>query len=143
MPTSGKVAEAVKSAEQDAVNTTAFFEVLADAQDAAPKTTAHIEALSALLVRLGNEASKATPGMNRATTTKRKLAISRQLAQAITPISTALAEQANGLRLGINKWDRAVKMITARIRECPEQIHVNELMAVFEAINQMVTKRIE
>jgi TIR domain len=85
MPTSSKVAEAVKSAERDAVNTTAFFEVLADAQDAAPKTTAHIEALSTLLVRLGNEASKATAGMNRATTTKRKLAISRQTCRRLPP----------------------------------------------------------
>jgi hypothetical protein len=142
-PTSDTAAEAVEAGEQDAVNTSAFFEVLADAQDAAPKTTAHIEALSALLVRLADEASKATPGMNRATTTKRKLDISRQLAQAITPISTALAEQANGLCLTINKWDRVVKMVTARIRERREQIHTNEVMAAFEAIDQMVTKRVE
>jgi hypothetical protein len=142
-PTSSKAVEAVESAERDAVNSTSFFEILADAQDAAPKMTAHIEALSALLVRLRNEASKATPGMSRATTAKRKLATSRHLAQVITPISTALAEQANGLRLGINKWDRAVKIITARIRELREQIHANEVMAAFEAINQMVTKRVE
>ena len=63
--------------------------------------------------------------------------------QAITPISTALTEQANGLRLGINKWDRAVKMITARVRERLEPIRASESMTAFEAINQMVTKRIE
>ena len=78
-----------------------------------------------------------------AITANRRLAISRQLAQAITPISTALAEEANGLRLEINKWDRAVKMITARIRERPEQGHASELITAFEAINQMATKCVE
>ena len=142
-PTSSKAAQGVESLEQVDVNATAFFEVLADAQDAAPKTTAHIETLRALLVRLGNEVSKAAPGMNHATTAKKRLSISRQLAQAITPISTALAEETNGLRLGTNKWDRAVKMITARIRERPERIHASELMAAFETINQMVTKGVD
>ena len=101
-PTSSKVAQGVGSLEQVDVNATAFFGVLADAKDAALKTPAHIEALSALLVRLENEVSKAAPGMNRATMAKRRLAISRQLAQAITPIATALAEETNGLRIGIN-----------------------------------------
>ena len=113
-PTSSKAAEAIASVEQVDRTAPTFFQVLADAEDAASTTTAHCEALGALFVRLGNEVSKVAPGMNRATTANRRLAISRQLAQAITPLSTALTEKANGLRLAINKWDRAVKMITAR-----------------------------
>ena len=142
-PTSSKPAEAIESVEQVDGNAPTFFEVLADAEDAASKTAAHCEALGALFVRLGNEASKVAPGINRATTANRRLAISRQLAQAITPISTALTEEANGLRLAINKWDRAVKMITAQIRERPEQGHASELITAFEAINQMATKGVE
>lgn len=138
-PTSSKAAEAVNSVEQ----VDAFFEALVDAEDSAPKTTAHFKALGALLVRLRNEASKTAPKINRATTAKQRLAISRQLAQAIAPISTALTEEVNGLRLEINKRARTVKMIIARIRERPAQIHENQLMAAFGPVDQTATKGVE
>jgi hypothetical protein len=131
-----------ESSEQYKAKSTAFFEALVEAEDLGPKTVTRLEAIDQLLACLRDKVSKAAPLMDRATTAKGKLAISRQFACALKPISTALAEEATGLRLEMNEWDLAVKMIIARIRENPEYINERKVRDTLDVIDLMASNRV-
>jgi hypothetical protein len=77
---------------------------------------AQMQKLKDLLLSFGNHMNLAAPMMNRATTTKRKISVSRQLAKQIDPISDELMEVAESFRRNMRIWDDTVHAIIFQSR---------------------------
>ncbi|MGH3873502.1 MAG: toll/interleukin-1 receptor domain-containing protein [Pseudonocardiaceae bacterium] len=120
-----------------AADTGYFLEVVARAEDTANATQEHLLKITSLLENLGHQANIAVPPMSRATTAKGKLAVARQFARAITPISAELAAGAQGARSGMGDWDRAVMAIIARVKSDSSQIDDPRVQEFLQTISNM------
>jgi hypothetical protein len=83
---------------------------------------AQMQKLQDLLLSFGNHMKLAAPMMNRATTTKKKISVSRQLAKRIDPISDELMEAAESFRRNMRIWDDTVHALMSQSRRHPNWI---------------------
>jgi hypothetical protein len=100
----------------------AILEKIAALEDSVPSTMAQMQKLKDLLLSFGNHMNLAAPMMNRATTTKKKISVSRQLARRIDPISNELMEVAESFRQNMRIWDDTVRAIISQSRRYPNWI---------------------
>jgi hypothetical protein len=100
----------------------AMLEKIDALEDSVPETMAQMQKLKDLLLSFGNHMKLASPMMNRATTTKKKISVSRQLARRIDPISDELMEVAESFRRNMRIWDDTVHALMSQSRRYPDWI---------------------
>ncbi len=116
---------------------------IAKVEEAVPATTEKMETLTDIMNRFGGHIRSAGPMMTRATTTKRKISISRQLGKQLDPIADDMVEVANAIHEIMILWDSTVRAIIEFGRVYPNWLQDEEVRRGVDAIAQMADVGIE
>lgn len=76
-----------------------------------PEMLVVMEGLTEQFEKVGNAVGVAGPVMNRATTTKRRLAVARQLARTLTPIVEDIEKSIEDFLSGLKLWDITIQTV--------------------------------
>jgi TIR domain len=95
-------------------------------EQSAPELISEMQRLLNAINAFGAQMSPAGALMARATTTKRKVSISRQLARQLDPIADDMVDSSTKIRLGIDKWDESISAIVEFTRRYPDWLQVSE-----------------
>ncbi|GAA2220657.1 hypothetical protein GCM10009850_122520 [Nonomuraea monospora] len=85
-----------------------FLELFTEIEEETPAIVADLNTYSELITLIGDTTANAAPEMTRAQTFGQKLAVTRRLADSLTPISNEAVEISHRILLGLNKWDSGV-----------------------------------
>lgn len=88
-------------------------------EDVVPETMELMQKMTDLMTSFSHHVGLVGPMMQRATTTKKKISISRQLAKQINPISDELMGVAKLFRQNMKIWDSTVQAIISQSRRYP------------------------
>jgi len=116
---------------------THFLEALAQVEASSSETVDHLDGFGKLLERIGAEAQKVTPMMQRASTAKRLLQLARQLARALTPISSELAGESAAIAEGMKDWDAAITAVLERVSNGSSQLDDVDVSTFLVTIGEM------
>lgn len=104
----GDLSGEIKSSDEPAEG---LLELFAGLESSAPQLVDALERFKQLLEELGEETTSAGPKLSNATTFGSKLAISKRLAEAITPISLESVEISQNLLAKMKEWDTGVRFV--------------------------------
>jgi hypothetical protein len=109
----------------------------------APELMAIMENLVDLLYKVGSQVNAAGPLTRRATTTKRKLSVARQLARSIDPIAHQVDEEVAPFLRGLKVWDVTVQTVFDFMRRSSTVLPEESVLSTLWSVDQMATAGIK
>jgi hypothetical protein len=103
------------------------LERMAEIEGRMPGMITGIERYAVLMAQLGEEVAAATPAMQQADTFAKKLAVSRQLADGLTPIAEEMDTLAGQLVSDLNELTYVTKFVTGIIANSPDDATTDAL----------------
>jgi len=108
------------TAQDDEDTAPMLLEQMLHFEEIAPEFVVVMEDLKDSLFKVGSQVNGAGPLMRRATTTKRRLSVSRQLAHTIDPIANDVNDQVDRFLQNLQVWDVTVKTVFDHLRRRDE-----------------------
>jgi hypothetical protein len=140
-----KSADAAKEADDEDSDDleTPLLEQMLKFEESAPEAQEYTERITSLLYKIGHQVGGATPLLHRASTIKRKLAIARQLARSLSPLTRDMNDEADALLRNLRVWDETVEVILGLLRRVPELREKPGARQALNAIDEMANIGIE
>ncbi|WFE33314.1 toll/interleukin-1 receptor domain-containing protein [Micromonospora sp. WMMD975] len=116
---------------------------LGEAEGKMPQVQSDLESFAHLIEELGEQTRLASPAMERATSFGQKLAVSRNLAQALTPIANDMVATADRLVTGFGDWNYLVNHIFEAIKADLGAIEDADSVSFLSSIREMATSGVD
>lgn len=121
-----------------------LLEQMLQFEQASPSLVATMEDLTDQFYRVGSSVNAASPVMNRATTTKRRLAVSRQLARTLNPIVAEIEPGVDSLMKDLKVWDVTVQAVFDYLRRQDAATPFSEsVIETLRSVQQMALTSID
>ncbi|MEU5867251.1 toll/interleukin-1 receptor domain-containing protein [Nonomuraea sp. NPDC047529] len=88
-----------------------ILELLVHVEEDAPQIIADLNSYAQLMIKLGDITALAAPELSRAQTFGQRLASTRRLADALSPVGDEALEVSQRILQGLNKWDTGVHTV--------------------------------
>jgi len=121
-----------------------LLEQMLQFEQSAPSLMATMEGLTDQFHRIGSSVSVAGPVMKRATTTKRRLSVARQLARTLDPIVTETDSSVDSLMKDLKVWDVTVQAVFDYLRrQDAVTAQLNSVVGTLQSVHQMAIASID
>lgn len=120
-----------------------LLEQMLQFEAAAPELMATMENLTDLLYKVGSQVNSAGPLMKRATTTKQRLSVARQLVRSIDPITDQVDEEVTILLRKLQVWDVTVQTVFDFVRRGSTVLLEESVLSALSSVTQMATAGIK
>ncbi|MFF0231212.1 toll/interleukin-1 receptor domain-containing protein [Micromonospora sp. NPDC005254] len=114
-----------------------LFDRLARLEDKLPEITVDLESFAKLMADLGSQTEMATPRMQKATSFGQKLAVSKHLAEVLSPIANDMQARADRLVENFGEWGFLVNYVFEKVKVDSDGIVDEDNIAFLNAVREM------